>query len=70
MVTLCAIDGGGHTWPGGKPVPGAGKTTLDVSASEEMWRFFRDHPLPAEAPARFPWKREVTLRRSRSTPQD
>jgi polyhydroxybutyrate depolymerase len=70
MVTLCAIDGGGHTWPGGKPVPGAGKTTLDVSASEEMWRFFRDHPLPAESPARFPWHREVTVRRSRSTPQD
>jgi polyhydroxybutyrate depolymerase len=44
-VTLCRIDGGGHTWPGGAPIRNLGKTTNDVSATEAMWRFFAAHPM-------------------------
>lgn len=43
-VEFCTIDDGGHTWPGGKPysLPGVpiGKTSQDISANEEMWKFF------------------------------
>jgi len=45
-VTLCTIDLGGHTWPGGTPTPTLGYTTTDISATDEMWRFFSAHPLP------------------------
>ncbi len=45
-VRLCTTQGGGHTWPGGFPVPGLGKTTKDINASETMWTFFQQHPLP------------------------
>lgn len=52
-VVLYTIADGGHTWPGGgEEVPEfiAGKTTKDIVASELMWAFFVDHPLPAAAP--------------------
>lgn len=48
-VELCTIDGGGHTWPG-SPVAdafesfGAGATTMDLDATDRMWRFFEAHP--------------------------
>jgi polyhydroxybutyrate depolymerase len=45
-VTLCTIDGGGHTWPGGTPVPSLGYTTPNLSATDSMWSFFQAHPLP------------------------
>lgn len=45
-VVLCTIEGGGHTWPGGEPVELFGKTSQDISASQMMWDFFQDHPLP------------------------
>lgn len=45
-VRLCTVDGGGHTWPGGTPLPGLGDTTQTIDASELMWTFFLDHPLP------------------------
>jgi polyhydroxybutyrate depolymerase len=45
-VVLCTIDGGGHTWPGGLPVPAGGKTTTALSATDAMWTFFQAHPLP------------------------
>jgi polyhydroxybutyrate depolymerase len=45
-VELCTVDGGGHTWPGGLPVPGLGKTTWAISATDMMWDFFREHPMP------------------------
>jgi polyhydroxybutyrate depolymerase len=45
-VTLCTIDGGGHTWPGGTPVPSLGYTTPNLSATDAMWDFFTKHPLP------------------------
>lgn len=46
-VALYTIDGGGHTWPGGRPLPEwfVGRTTHSVSASRLMWEFFRAHPL-------------------------
>jgi polyhydroxybutyrate depolymerase len=44
-VILCTVDGGGHTWPGGFPIP-TGKTTTDLDASDAMWEFFQRHPLP------------------------
>jgi polyhydroxybutyrate depolymerase len=51
-VVVCMIRGGGHTWPGGKPIMERqlGHTTSDISANEAMWDFFKDQPLrpPAE----------------------
>jgi polyhydroxybutyrate depolymerase len=44
-VTLCTVDGGGHTWPGGLPVPTLGATTTDISATDAMWTFFSAHHL-------------------------
>ena len=34
------VYGGGHTWPGAVPVPDLGKTSTEISAAEEIWRFF------------------------------
>jgi polyhydroxybutyrate depolymerase len=45
-VTLCTIEGGGHTWPGGTPVPPLGVTTNDINANDAMWSFFERFPLP------------------------
>jgi polyhydroxybutyrate depolymerase len=45
-VTLCTIQGGGHTWPGGLPVPALGLTSTDISATDAMWTFFVAHPMP------------------------
>jgi polyhydroxybutyrate depolymerase len=45
-VTLCTIAGGGHTWPGGMPIPGLGKTSQDIDATDAMWDFFSKHPMP------------------------
>jgi polyhydroxybutyrate depolymerase len=45
-VTLCTVTGGGHTWPGGTPVPFLGHTTTDISATDAMWDFFKTQPLP------------------------
>ncbi len=45
-VSLCTVTGGGHTWPGGLPVPSLGYTTTDIVATDAMWDFFVKHPLP------------------------
>jgi polyhydroxybutyrate depolymerase len=46
-VILYTIDEGGHTWPDGWPIPAVGKTSKDIDATEEMWRFFEAHtPAP------------------------
>jgi len=47
---LCTVEGGGHTWPGGLPVPFLGKTTRDLDATNTMLDFFAAHPMPAGAP--------------------
>lgn len=44
-VILYTIEDGGHTWPGGWPIPGVGKTSSDIDATEEMWRFFQRYQL-------------------------
>jgi len=45
-VTLYTVEGGGHTWPGGKPLPESvvGLTTREISATRVMWEFFLQHP--------------------------
>jgi polyhydroxybutyrate depolymerase len=46
-VVLYTIRGGGHTWPGGGPMPEwfAGKTSGGVDATRQSWAFFRAHSL-------------------------
>ena len=46
-VVLYTVEGGGHTWPGGKPLPEwfVGRTTRSIDATSLMWEFFREHPL-------------------------
>lgn len=46
-VVFYTIEGGGHTWPGGPPMPEwmLGKTTRGIHASREMWAFFSRHRL-------------------------
>jgi polyhydroxybutyrate depolymerase len=46
-VVLYTIHGGGHTWPGGEPLPEfiAGHTTQDIDASSVMWEFFQQYSL-------------------------
>lgn len=45
QVVLYTIEGGGHSWPGGKPPPEwrVGPTSQSIDATREMWRFFREH---------------------------
>lgn len=43
-VEVVTIRGGGHTWPGGaKWAPWAETPTREISASREMWKFFKAH---------------------------
>lgn len=51
-VVLYTIHGGGHTWPGGMPLPEwfLGSTSASVDATSEMWAFFREHSLPRGSP--------------------
>jgi polyhydroxybutyrate depolymerase len=45
-VVLVMIEGGGHTWPGMRsPAAMLGKSALNISANDLMWRFFQKHPL-------------------------
>jgi polyhydroxybutyrate depolymerase len=46
-VVLYTIRGGGHSWPGGKPLPAwlVGPTSREIDATSVMWAFFREHPL-------------------------
>ena len=48
-VVFYTIRGGGHTWPGSKPLPGwlAGPTSQEIDATQTMWEFFVRHPLDA-----------------------
>ena len=47
-VVMCTIAGGGHTWPGGVPIP-LGVTSPDISATDTMIDFFLAHPMPPGA---------------------
>lgn len=47
-VILYAIEGGGHTWPGGYqylPEKSVGKTSRDIDASEVIWSFFKNYAI-------------------------
>ena len=46
-VMLYTIEGGGHTWPGGPPLPEwlVGRTSRGVDATRLMWSFFLQHTL-------------------------
>ena len=46
-VILYTVQGGGHTWPGGKPLPEwwTGPTSRNIDATSQMWAFFREHRL-------------------------
>ncbi|MGK2934776.1 MAG: extracellular catalytic domain type 1 short-chain-length polyhydroxyalkanoate depolymerase [Gemmatimonadaceae bacterium] len=46
-VVLYTIAGGGHTWPGGGPLPEwfTGRTSRSIDATNEMWAFFSAHQL-------------------------
>lgn len=49
-VQLYVVDGGGHAWPGSAfstaSEPILGMTTDEIDATEAIWSFFREHPLP------------------------
>ena len=43
-VVLYRIEGGGHTWPGGRQYlreERVGKTSRDINACDEIWAFFQ-----------------------------
>ncbi len=46
-VILYTIRGGGHQWPGGKPIPEwmVGRLSNSIDATSEMWAFFSAHRL-------------------------
>jgi len=46
-VIYYTIDGGGHTWPGGDPLPEwiTGANSDDSDSTRLMWEFFQQHPL-------------------------
>ncbi len=46
-VVFYSIAGGGHTWPGGEPLPEfiTGITNYDIDATRLMWEFFQQHTL-------------------------
>jgi polyhydroxybutyrate depolymerase len=48
-IVLWKLEGGGHTWPGGKfGILGKrvlGEMNTDISATELMWKFFQRHPM-------------------------
>ncbi len=46
-VELYTITGGKHAWPGGEAVSlRMGQPTTEISATQLMWQFFTDHPMP------------------------
>ena len=49
-VMFYTIQGGGHSWPGGEPIPAwiVGYTSPEIDASRVMWEFFRQHPLESK----------------------
>lgn len=53
-VVLYAVEGGGHTWPGGPSdhsLPFLGQVTQHISATETMANFFEQHPKISRLPS-------------------
>jgi polyhydroxybutyrate depolymerase len=47
-VILYSVEGGGHTWPGGRqylPKSIIGRTSRQFNASEVIWQFFKKHAM-------------------------
>ena len=46
-VVFYTIKGGGHSWPGGEPMPEwiVGYTSMEIDATQLMWEFFSQHPM-------------------------
>ena len=46
-VVFYSIADGGHTWPGGSPLPEwiTGKTSQEIDATKLMWEFFQEYSL-------------------------
>jgi len=46
-IVFYIITNGGHTWPGGEPLPLwiTGYTNNDIDATRTLWKFFQDHAL-------------------------
>jgi polyhydroxybutyrate depolymerase len=46
-VVLYTLAGGGHSWPGGKPMLEwrVGATNTSIDATSAMWGFYLEHPL-------------------------
>ena len=54
-VLFYRIEGGGHTWPSGMDHPAfLGNVNRDINATEEIWKFFSRHELPAVMPEPVP----------------
>lgn len=51
-VIFYTIAGGGHSWPGGNPIPKwiVGNTSQSISATQLMWEFFQTHPMLENVP--------------------
>jgi polyhydroxybutyrate depolymerase len=49
-VIMYSIEGQGHAWPGGPALPLLGGSVSDINASEVLWAFFKQHPLPDSGP--------------------
>jgi len=49
-LVFYTIAGGGHVWPGSKPLPKfiVGQHNTDIDATRSMWVFFQQHPLPGK----------------------
>jgi len=49
-VVLYTVRGGGHSWPGGKPMLERllGPTSSHIDATRQMWAFFRERRLPGK----------------------
>jgi polyhydroxybutyrate depolymerase len=47
-VVCHQVEGAGHVWPGGKPLPEwrVGANFAGLDATHEIWEFFRRHPRP------------------------
>lgn len=48
-VVLYTVDGGGHTWPGGRQYffeSVVGRVSHDINATETIWNFFKANPKP------------------------
>jgi polyhydroxybutyrate depolymerase len=53
-VVLYIVHGGGHTWPGGGPLPEwfVGSDSRNIDATSTMWAFFREHPFVGKSSSR------------------